>query len=267
VRIRRIGISVISLVAVAAMTAPLASATVTKKKTAPLSVLVTNDDGVGAPGIDQLVEALRKDKTLKVTVIAPATNQSGTGRKVTGGTLVSAPATTASGYKATAVTGYPADSIIFALDQGGMPTKPNLVISGINTGQNLGGITPLSGTVGAATEAAAHGIPALATSQGLGTTVDYPASVKQVTAWIKAHRKKITPVKGKKVKVTLDNLNTPTCKPGTAVRGLQVVAVATTFDGALSATEVDCASTLTNPKTDIEAFNEGYAALSNLPVP
>ncbi|CAB4733621.1 unannotated protein [freshwater metagenome] len=263
---RRIAVSAIVLIAIAGVSAPFANAALAAKKPAPLSVLVTNDDGIGSPGIDTLVETLRKDKTLKVTVIAPATNQSGTGGKVTGGTLVTAPATTASGYVATAVTGFPADSIVYALDQGGIAKKPNLVISGINQGQNLGSITALSGTVGAATAAAARGVPALAVSQGLGTTVDYPASAKQVVRWLKVHRKALTPAKGKTVKVVLDNLNVPSCPAGTLVRGLQAVPVATDATDALL-NPTDCASTLMNPVSDIQAFNNGYASLSNLPVP
>ena len=52
-----------------------------------ITVLVTNDDGVGAPGIDTLVEALRTQKNTKVVVVAPDTNKSGTGGKTTPGTL------------------------------------------------------------------------------------------------------------------------------------------------------------------------------------
>ena len=55
------------------------------KKQPPLRILVTNDDGVAAPGIDALVEALRKLPGVKVTVIAPAENKSGTGSSTTPG--------------------------------------------------------------------------------------------------------------------------------------------------------------------------------------
>ena len=63
-------------------------------------MLVTNDDGVAAPGIDALVEALRTVKNTKVVVVAPDANQSGTGGNTTPGTLPTAAATTASGYEA-----------------------------------------------------------------------------------------------------------------------------------------------------------------------
>ena len=141
------------------------------KKPPTITVLVTNDDGVAAPGIDTLVEALRTQKSTKVVVVAPDSNKSGAGGKTTPGTLTTAPAKTASGYDATAVTGWPADTITAALDQLGV--KPDVVLSGINAGQNLGGVVDLSGTVGAARAAAARGIPALAVSQGLGDAPQY----------------------------------------------------------------------------------------------
>src|SRR5262245_24234436 len=71
--------------------------------TEPLRILVTNDDGVGAPGIDKLVNALQNIPNSEVTVIAPATNQSGTGVNLTTTPLTVTPATTASGDQATAV--------------------------------------------------------------------------------------------------------------------------------------------------------------------
>src|SRR5262245_7445886 len=105
---------------------------------APLRVLVTNDDGVAAPGIDALVQALTANPNLEVTVIAPATNQSGKGDQVTTGTPISvAPSSTAGAFPATAVAALPADSVLFALLQA-LPQPPDLVVSGINSGQNSG---------------------------------------------------------------------------------------------------------------------------------
>src|SRR5262249_56352065 len=94
-------------------------------------VLVTSADGVGAPGTDAIVRGLRKVKGVKVAVVAPAENKSGSSDTTTPGTLTTTQATTTSGYPAIAVDGYPADTVNFALD-GGIPTKPQLVASGIN---------------------------------------------------------------------------------------------------------------------------------------
>ena len=73
---------------------------------ATLHILVTNDDGVGAPGIDAVVQALSALPATEVTVVAPATNQSGTGGQTTPGPLTVTDATTASGYPAKAVAGF-----------------------------------------------------------------------------------------------------------------------------------------------------------------
>ena len=238
-----------------------------KKKAAPLQILITNDDGVGAEGIDALVEAVSGLKGVKVTVIAPDVNKSGSGSNTTPGPLVTAAATTASGYPATAVQGFPADSVIYALDEGGAKKRPDLVISGINEGQNLGKIgDEVSGTVGAAKAAAARGIPALAVSQGLlsGADPQYEVGVEAVLDWIADNRKALTPKKGKKVTVILENLNIPTCAVG-EVRGLFETALAPTTDGAI--TDQNCESTLDNPTNDIEAFNNGYITLTDVPIP
>jgi 5'-nucleotidase len=236
-------------------------------KQAPLRVLVTNDDGYGAPGIDALVEKLRKVDGVKVVVIAPSGNRSNSGTTTTPGELATTEAKTASGYPAVSVAGYPADTVIYALDQRGLRRKPDLVISGINRGQNVGLGIVASGTVGAAKTAATRGVPALAVSQGVRPDgePDYEAGARQALAWLRHHRKALTHKPGKAAKVTLTNLNVPSCSTG-RVRGLVEVPVAandvTGFSGAQ-----DCASTRTNPKNDVEGLLNGYATLSELPIP
>ena len=121
-----------------------------------LTVLVTNDDGIGAPGIDALVTALSAVDGLDIVVVAPAANQSGTSDKTTPGGASHADATTISGVAGTAVDGFPADSVNVALDELGI--TPDLVVSGINKGQNTGNLAYASGTVGAARTAARRGI-------------------------------------------------------------------------------------------------------------
>jgi 5'-nucleotidase len=235
-------------------------------KQQPLRILVTNDDGVGSDGIDALVEALQGVKGVKVTVIAPAENQSGKGSTTTGGTLTGTPTTTKSGVKAVAVAGTPADAMIYALDQGGLKQKPNLVMSGINQGQNLGAITDLSGTVGAAKTAAARGVPAVAFSQGLAgaNTPDFPSGAKAALAWLKQYRKTLSANKGKKAAVVLESVNIPTCTSG-AIRGTLDTTISPTSDNAIA--DQNCASTLASPTSDIEAFNNGYITVTEVPVP
>ena len=268
-RVRRLAAAVVTTMLAGSLFVGTASSSVDakKKKAAPFQILVTNDDGVDAPGIDALVEGLRGVKRVKVTVIAPAGERSGSGSNTTEGNLTATAAATASGYSATAVEGFPADTIIYALEQGGMKKTPDLVISGINSIQNLGTVADeASGTVGAAKAAAARGIPALAVSQGIvsGGEPDYPAGVAAALDWLADHRKALTPKKGKEVEVILENLNIPTCTTGEA-RGVFETELASSTEGAV--TDQDCTSTLDNPTNDIEAFNNGYITLTDIPIP
>jgi 5'-nucleotidase len=226
-----------------------------------LRVLVTNDDGVAAPGIDALVQGLRKLDRVQVTVVAPADNKSGTSDMTTPGELTTTEATTTSGYPAIAVQGFPADTVNFALD-GGIPTKPQLVVSGVNAGSNLGPVTNVSGTVGAARTAVRRGVPAVAISQGTsaGVEPDYPAGVRQAVAWVNEHRRALTK-KNRKAPTEVANINVPTCTTG-KVRGRVDVPTATGGD---LTQPPNCASKVKNPPDDAVAFANGYAALSPVP--
>jgi 5'-nucleotidase len=230
-------------------------------KPATLRVLVTNDDGVAAPGIDALVQGLGKLDRVQVTVVAPADNKSGTSDMTTPGTLPTNETSTASGYPAIAVHGFPADTVNFALD-GGIPTKPQLVASGINAGANLGPVTAISGTVGAARTAVRRGVPAVAVSQGTteGVEPDYPAGVRQAVTWVKEHRKALTK-KNAKPPTEVANINVPTCTTG-KVRGLIDVPTATGGD---VTQPPNCASKVKKPSDDVIAFVNGYAPLSPVP--
>jgi len=249
----------------------------------PLRILVTNDDGVGAEGIDVLVEALIADPNNDVVVSAPAEQRSGSGdntieTRPTCGSGEAMPSSTASGYDdATwAVDGCPADAVNYALDPANglyaADSLPHVVISGINEGQNVseGVATVLSGTVGAAKTAARdHGVPALATSQGssVGGPVappasdyDYDSGVSAALAWLGEHRSALAA--GTVTTDTVDSLNTPTCTAG-EIRGLREVPLAADATGAFD--PQDCESTLEAPKDDVEAFTNGFNALSPVP--
>lgn len=228
----------------------------------PLRILVTNDDGIDAPGIDALVEGLRELPDTEVVVVAPATNQSGTAGNTTAGPLAGTETTTASGYPATSVEGFPADSIVWAIDQEGVEGPFDLVISGINSGQNLGPATDVSGTVGAARAAAARGIPALAASQGFAETPDFPTGVRYVLDWLDEHRQEILSGEAGGDDPLLEGLNIPTCTAG-EVRGQVEVTIATSGD-ILGAS--DCTSTEPAPSEDIPAFTVGFVTLADVPL-
>lgn len=125
-------------------------------------ILVTNDDGVHAPGLQALAQAMTELGTVEIS--APARNQSSSGHKKTLFTDIQIAETQlANGMPALSVDGSPADCI--ALAAMGLRTwPPRLVVSGINRGENMGQDITYSGTVSAALEAALSGIPALAIS-------------------------------------------------------------------------------------------------------
>jgi 5'-nucleotidase len=228
----------------------------TDTHTRPLEVLVTNDDGYNAPGIDAAVQALRTVPGVDVTVVAPATNQSGSGNKTTPGGVTAFAGLTASGYPATAVNGYPADSVNYALNV--MHLNPDLVISGINNGQNLAVAVPLSGTIGAARLGARNGIPALAASQGLGAPPDFPSGAAAVLAWLNDFRlgRAGPPFQ------TVGNLNIPTCTTG-SIRGTVVLPASTALNGR-PYNPSDCTSTVTSFTDDLDGFLDGYITLSDV---
>ena len=227
----------------------------------PISILVSNDDGYEADGIDTLVEALRKVDGVTVTVVAPLTQQSGQGGKTTAGKLAVTDVKLKSGYAAKAVDGHPADAIRVAVDELGI--HPDVVISGINEGQNLGPAVNLSGTVGAARAAAARKIPALATSAGNGTPSDYAASVPFVLDWLDEHRAALS---AGSAPVTVENLNVPTCTTG-EVRGLAKVPAQLGGDVLKALEPGDCGSKapLAGLHDDVAAFLAGYATLDQIP--
>ncbi len=235
-----------------------------------LRILVTNDDGVGAEGIDAVVEALTADPNNDVVVSAPAANRSGSGDRTTPTPppLEATAAMTASGYPATAVDGFPADAVLYALENLYTDEPPHVVVSGINEGQNVGDVaggllSQISGTVGAAKTAACSGIPALASSQGEGDVVDYPSGVAEVLAWIEANRAAL--LAGQVGLENITSINIPSCDAG-AIRGSLEVPLATdnpngyTLNG-----PQDCESTVDDVPNDVEAFFNGYTTTTQVP--
>jgi 5'-nucleotidase len=123
-----------------------------------MRILIANDDGYLAPGLQALVKACEGLGT--IDVFAPERNASGTSNALT----LSQPLmvhTAHNGFRF--VTGTPSDCVHLALTSGLIP-KPDLVLSGINNGANMGDDTLYSGTVAAATEGYLFGIPAIAFS-------------------------------------------------------------------------------------------------------
>ena len=127
------------------------------------SILVSNDDGVYASGLRAAAKSVQG--LGQVIVAAPSGQMSGVGRSVSVFEPLRYAEVNLNGFKAYAVTGTPVDSVIigiFAIMKGELP---DLVVSGINVGENISTDTvTTSGTIGAALEAASYGIPAIAAS-------------------------------------------------------------------------------------------------------
>ena len=128
---------------------------------APYRILLTNDDGVRAPGIAAMAQAL--SGLGEVTIIAPVENHSGTGHAITLSDPIYTERVEVAGIPATGITATPATCVRLAFDKL-MQTRPDLVVSGVNRGSNFGLNAYISGTVAAAREAAMQGVPAIATS-------------------------------------------------------------------------------------------------------
>jgi 5'-nucleotidase len=124
-------------------------------------VLVTNDDGIHAPGL-KVLEKLAKTLSDDVWVVAPETEQSATSHSLT---LRRPLRERRLGPKRFSVDGTPTDCVLIAKHQIMADCQPDLVLSGINDGGNLGEDVTYSGTVAAAMEAALLGIRAIAFSQ------------------------------------------------------------------------------------------------------
>ena len=126
-----------------------------------MKILISNDDGFQAPGIVALHQAIAQIEGVQVEVVAPEHNNSAKSNALT----LNAPLyvhRAANGFRY--VNGTPADCVHIALT-GLLGYRPDLVLSGINNGANMGDDTIYSGTVGAAMEGYLFGIPAIAFSQ------------------------------------------------------------------------------------------------------
>jgi 5'-nucleotidase len=159
-----------------------------------MHILVTNDDGVYAPGLLELAKAVRKIAD-KVTILAPDHNWSASGHvKTLHRPLRVKEVVLDDGSSAWASDGAPSDCVALA-QLGFIPEKIDLVVSGINPNANIGHDVTYSGTVTAAMEAAIWGIPGVAVSldppEGHKGPLDYePAAeaARRVIAWLAAHQ-------------------------------------------------------------------------------
>ncbi len=134
------------------------------------SILVSNDDGILAPGLQVLAQSLKR--LGKVTVVAPSQERSTTGHSLTLHKPIRIEPTHSGFYS---INGTPADCVYIGIKKL-LRSKPDLVVSGINRGPNLGSDTHYSGTVAVAREATFLKVPAIAISlvhEGLDNDIDF----------------------------------------------------------------------------------------------
>lgn len=156
-----------------------------------MRVLLTNDDGIYAKGIESLYIALSRDHA--VTVVAPETEQSAVGHAITWlDPLRVTPVNRNGHFFGHALNGTPADCIKIAIAEL-LPSPPDVVVSGINMGANVGVNVIYSGTVSAATEAAILGIPAVAVSIDSFSPRDFSSATEFIPRLLKAIEKEGMP--------------------------------------------------------------------------
>ncbi|MCK4993535.1 MAG: 5'/3'-nucleotidase SurE [Candidatus Omnitrophica bacterium] len=178
-----------------------------------MRILLTNDDGINAQGLYELY--LRLVKSYDVSVCAPDAEKSAIGHAITLNTPLRIKKVLKNkkfyGYS---VDGTPADCVKIAV-RSILKGKPQLIISGINHGQNLGSDIMYSGTVSAATEGTILGIPSIAVSLATYKNHNFDFTADLVSSMVKKIKKKGLPSR------TLLNVNVPSIKKN-MIKGVMV---------------------------------------------
>ncbi|MEZ5743648.1 MAG: 5'/3'-nucleotidase SurE [Sphingomonadaceae bacterium] len=181
-----------------------------------MRILITNDDGINAPGI-YVLEKIAAQLSDDIWIVAPSEEQSGAGHSLS----LSKPVRLREhAPRRFSVTGTPTDAVAMALKKA-LPAPPDLILSGVNRGANLGDDITYSGTVSAAMEGALAGIPSIALSQvytrdDIGNEVSFSAAEE----W--ACKTLIPLVDSEFAPRTLLNINFPPVRGG-EVKGIRVV--------------------------------------------
>ena len=180
-----------------------------------MKILLTNDDGINAPGLVSL-EKIARQFTDDVWIVAPETDQSGVAHSLTLSHPMRVRKVSKNHY---AVNGTPTDCVIMGVREL-MDDHPDLILSGVNSGQNIADDVTYSGTVAGAIEGAALGIKSIALSQAY----DFSEGVRHVK-WetVEAHAAGVisTLIEQDFPEKSLVNLNFPNCMPA-EVQGVRV---------------------------------------------
>lgn len=159
--------------------------------TTHMKLLISNDDGIYAPGVLSLANALAKTGQHQLTVICPDRERSATGHALTLHKPLRVEQVQAPYHQsiaAWACSGTPADCVKLGLDGMLSDCHPDWVIAGINHGANLGTDVLYSGTVSAAMEGLMVGLPSMAVSLASSNTTDFQAAAHFVCQWLETCR-------------------------------------------------------------------------------
>lgn len=168
----------LALLTAAALLAPASAQQL--RQPPPYRILVSNDDGVQAPGIAALAQIMQAIGD--VSIVAPSRNYSGAGHSIAGrdDAIIRDDLTLPSGLKAIGLSTTPASTMNVAI-RNIMKPLPDLVVTGINRGYNLGYSGYVSGTLGGARQAVMLGVPAIAASMAAaGVPRDLPYAAEEV---------------------------------------------------------------------------------------
>uniref|UniRef100_A0A7C4LQ33 5'-nucleotidase SurE n=1 Tax=Schlesneria paludicola TaxID=360056 RepID=A0A7C4LQ33_9PLAN len=231
-------------------------------------ILLANDDGIHSPGLHAMADALREWGD--VTVVAPAVEQSGVGHSITYlHPLLAHREHRHDEFFGWRVEGSPADCVRLGILEF-CPRRPDVVVSGINAGCNVGINVLYSGTVAAAIEGAFFGVPAVAVSQWLDTPPDYEVTARRAVALIQ-QLLPLSPAGG-----TLWNINFPAHQSDWP-RGVRVTAMGVRRNTETMERRIDprgrtyywtgwepIRSQHFDPGTDLEALQQGYVTITPL---
>lgn len=229
-------------------------------------ILLSNDDGVLAAGLNAVAAAL--DDLAEVTVVAPDREQSGASRSLT---LDRPLRMRQMGERVFSVDGTPTDCILLAVRgvPGVVRVQPDLIVSGINHGPNLGDDVTYSGTVAAAAEGSLMGIPALAVSLVSWEPAGFDAAARVVRLLVRRLLRAPLP------RGTLLNVNIPD-RPFGDLRGIQVTRLGRRVYPDVIVAQKDprgkpcfwiggeAPSWEPGRQTDFEAISEGYVSITPL---
>jgi 5'-nucleotidase len=232
----------------------------------PYRILVTNDDGIDAPGLAALVTALKP--LGEVIVVAPKGDQSGRAHSTSIATGIASvvPLTRDGTVFGHAVDGTPADTVLLALYWLHPDKKFDIVVSGINYGANLGAASLYSGTVGAALEGALAGLRAIAVSQD-HKRADYSRSATIAAALVeRVLREPPTPYTFLNVNIPGGELKGVKVAPmGNSNQGLERFEPAgTASDGSTGLKIRLKRETVQLPETDTAFYLDGYVTITPL---